>query len=188
MNRKRRLGSRANSKSSFSETLDNDAREGLASRSGAPSWNEREPHSGQICSWDLYNQYDASTARKLVLLRVLNSTVLVPLIEEVYFRSLINNLLVYSLTATPAKNYSSKTTIDLFAATVSSIIFGAAHLRFETEWLCGAAYGALMHALVSCSSKSPTTRHALGEAVFAHSITNLTLALYVITTSQWHFW
>ena len=60
---------------------------------------------------------------------------------------------------------------------VTSVIFGLAH---PDDWLPGVLCGAAYQWLV-------LRKKRLGDAMLAHSTTNLLISIYAIATNQWRF-
>jgi CAAX prenyl protease-like protein len=100
-----------------------------------------------------------------ILFRVVGTAVLVPYAEELAFRGFFHNWL-----AAWFKN-------PWFALAVTSVAFGFVHSNLLAGALAGLAYGLVrMH------------RGSLWDAIAAHAVTNLLLALYVLATGGWSYW
>jgi CAAX prenyl protease-like protein len=126
-----------------------------------PPWNPNDHFgSGSIFAWFF------------VLVRVIGSTVIVPPLEEVFFRSfLYRYIMKVDFLAVP---------LGVFAWVpflVTSILFGLEHHEWLAGILCGFAYQGLV-----CWKKR------LGDAITAHAITNFLLALWVIWRGAWQYW
>jgi CAAX prenyl protease-like protein len=105
-------------------------------------------------------------------IRLLGLVVLVPLFEELFWRSfLIRWLVADDFTQVPIGR------VTPLAAVVSSVIFGLVH----PEWLPGVIAGFAWAWLV-WHTKSLTA------CVVSHATANLALGLYVIATGDWKFW
>lgn len=107
-----------------------------------------------------------------VVVRIAGSTLVVPPMEEVFFRSF-----VYRYVTKP--DFQS-VPLGQFAWTpfiVTSVLFGFEHREWLAGILCGFAYQGLV-----CWKKR------LGDAIVAHAITNLLLGLWVVHRGAWHFW
>ena len=107
-------------------------------------------------------------------LRLLRLVVIVPFLEEVFWRAFVLRYLV-------REDFES---VPMGAFTWLS--FGAVSLAFMFEhtrpdWPAALVTGALFN-YVAYSTRS------LGACVLAHAITNLLLGLYVLRTGQWGFW
>ncbi len=107
-----------------------------------------------------------------VAVRLLGLAVLVPVFEELFWRSfLIRWLVDDDFTRVPIGR------VTPLAAAVSSVIFGAAH----PEWLPGVLTG-LAWAWLVWHTRS------LSACVVSHATANLALGLYVLATGDWKFW
>jgi len=107
-----------------------------------------------------------------ILVRILGSTLMVPPMEEVFFRSLGYRYLV--------KPDFQSVPLGYFAwmpILVTSLVFGFEHREWLAGILCGLAYQGLV-----CWKKR------LGDAILAHAITNALLAYWVVQKGQWQFW
>jgi CAAX prenyl protease-like protein len=107
-----------------------------------------------------------------VAVRLLGLVVLVPLIEELFWRSFLMRWVIdQDFAQVPIGR------VTPLAATVTSIAFGLAH----PEWLPGLLTG-LAWAWLVWSTKS------LSACVISHAVANLALGLYVIATGDWKYW
>lgn len=109
-----------------------------------------------------------------VLARFLRLVIIVPLVEEIFWRGFLQRFLVDErFTAVPFGKY---THLSFWAVVVA---FTMAH--HQADWpaafLTGAIYG-----WVAIKTKS------LLACVLAHAVTNLLLGLYIMQTGQWGFW
>lgn len=126
-------------------------------------------------------------------LRLVASTLVVPVFEELLMRGYIFRLVLQWDTArqTGASDpfqtvfhQASVNTVQpgswsLPAVVISTIIFALGH--HSTEWLAASVYGLLMAALW-------IVRKDLLSCIIAHGTTNLSLAVYVYLTSNWGLW
>lgn len=96
-------------------------------------------------------------------LRLLGTILLVPLIEELFFRGYLLNRLDQGTTLT-----------RIMALTVSSALFGLLHDRWIEGAAAGLAFGILM-----------LRRNALQDAVWAHIAANLVVALCAAARADW---
>jgi exosortase E/protease (VPEID-CTERM system) len=105
--------------------------------------------------------------------RVIGGVLTVPLIEELAFRA-------YLLRRFQCADFEqvSLHRFHPWAVLGSSLAFGALH---GERWLAAAIAGALYAWALS-------RRGAIGDAVFAHSITNLLIALLVFFAGTWNLW
>lgn len=128
---------------------------------GGTEWN---PHTafgaGSLLAWGT------------ILVRILGTTVVVPPLEEAFYRSFVYRYV--------AKQDFMSVPLGWFAWTpflVTSAVFGFAHREWLAGVLCGLAYQGLV-----CRKKR------LGDAMTAHAITNLLLGLWVVFKGAWQFW
>ncbi|MCI0534684.1 MAG: CAAX prenyl protease-related protein [Verrucomicrobiales bacterium] len=104
--------------------------------------------------------------------RVFGSTLVVPPLEEVFYRSFL-----YRYVVRPDFQNVSLNTFKLGPFLIVAVIFGLAHREWLPGILCAAAYQGLV-----------IRRNRLGDAIVAHAITNFLLGLWVIWRDDWHFW
>lgn len=133
------------------------------------------PHiGGKSEGWNPFVIFKDSAALGwfFVVVRILGSTIVVPPLEEVFYRSFMYRYLVDS-------NFSTISLAGIRAMPfwLSSIVFGFAH----SQWLAGILCGALYQWLVSRSGR-------LGEAMVAHAVTNCLLGIYIVYKGAWQFW
>ena len=107
-----------------------------------------------------------------VAVRLLGLVVLVPLIEELFWRSFLMRWVIdQDFARVPIGR------VTPLAAAVTSVAFGLAH----PEWLPGLFTG-LAWAWLVWRTKS------LSTCVVSHAVANLALGLYVIATGDWKYW
>ncbi len=109
-----------------------------------------------------------------VALRFLRLVVVVPLLEEIFWRGfLLRYLIKEDFTKVPFGEFS------WFSFGVVVVMFGLAHYGPDLvpALLTGAIYN-----LVAIRTKS------LAGCVVAHAVTNLGLGIYIMQTRQWGFW
>lgn len=108
----------------------------------------------------------------LALPRLLGAAVVVPLMEELFWRSFALRWISHPefMAVSPAR-------VGLKALLICSVLFGAGH----TLWLAGMVAGLVYGALYMKSGK-------LWAPVLAHATTNGLLGLWVLHTGQWSFW
>ena len=107
-------------------------------------------------------------------LRFLRLVVVVPLIEEIFWRGFVLRYLVNErFTTVPIGTFSW---LSFSAVTLS---FGLAHSPADwvAAFICGVLYN-----LVAYQTRS------LASCVVAHATTNLLLGLWIMQTRQWGFW
>ena len=108
----------------------------------------------------------------LVTFRLAGAALVVPLMEELFWRSFLMRWIVQSdfLSVNPAA-------VTLSAVLLASVVFGFEH----HQWLAGIFAGVVYAWLYR------RTGH-LNYAIAAHAITNGALGVWVLTTGQWSYW
>jgi CAAX prenyl protease-like protein len=109
----------------------------------------------------------------MLTLRLVRASLLVPVIEELFWRGWLPRWLQNSrFERVPLGQYTS------FAFWATAILFAAEHGPFwEVGLVCGIIYNWWMR----------RTR-SLGDLILVHGVTNLALSVYVIRTERWMFW
>ena len=125
-------------------------------------------------TWNLTKQFGHGSIMfwLFATTRIIGSTLVVPFLEEVFYRSFLYR---YMLT----KNwlFSPHNLFDIRPFIVTSIIFGLTH----SHWLAGIICGMIYQIIVLRTNR-------LGDAIIAHAITNCLLGFWVITQQNWHLW
>ena len=109
-----------------------------------------------------------------VALRFARLVIVVPLLEEIFWRGfLLRYLVKEDFTKVPFGTFS------WFSFGVVTVMFGLAHFGpdFVPALLAGAIYN-----LLAVRTRS------LACCVLAHAVTNLGLGIYIMQTGQWGFW
>ncbi len=107
------------------------------------------------------------------LSRVIGYVAVVPLVEELAFRGYLTRRLISSdFESLPMGQFSWISLIG------SSLLFGALHGQ---HWIAGSIAGFLFAVALY-------RRRRLGDAILAHATTNVSLALYAISTKDWSVW
>jgi CAAX prenyl protease-like protein len=124
--------------------------------------------------WNPHHQFGAGSALAwlIISVRILGSTLVVPPLEEVFYRSFL-----YRWIAKPDFQSVPLGAFHWTPFLVTSAIFGLSHFEWLPGILCGFAYQGLV-----CWKKR------LGDAMTAHAITNLLLGAWVVWKGAWHFW
>lgn len=104
--------------------------------------------------------------------RVLGRSLLVPMIEEVFYRSF-----VYRMVIRPDFLQASLREWNPRAFAVTCLLFGLSH---PDQWLAALLCAALYQWLVLRSGR-------LGDAMLAHGVTNGLISAYAIATGRWQF-
>ena len=138
---------------------------------GLESWcSESVPLTG----WNPHLQFgqDSVLAWTFVVVRIAGSSLVVPPLEEVFFRSFLYRFLVRNdFLNMPLAQFRLKPFL------ICAVLFGFEH----REWLAGILCAFGYHGLVFRKKR-------LGDAIAAHGLTNLLLGLYVVSRGQWRFW
>lgn len=140
-------------------------------------WVWLDPHYRKFIKahpWNPHEQFGKETplAWFFIAVRLAGSTVVVPPIEEVFYRSFLYRYLIRAdFTSLPLARFQP---LAFFA---TAVLFGAAH----REWLAGILCGLIYHSLIIWKNR-------LGDAMTAHAITNFLLGLWVIWRGRWIFW
>ncbi len=108
----------------------------------------------------------------LVAIRVLGRSVVVPAMEEVFYRSFF-----YRYIANPKFLEMPIGVWHSVAFFVTCTAFSASHPgQWLAAWICAASYQWLV------------IRHKrLGDAMLAHAVTNLAISIWAISTGRWEF-
>lgn len=114
----------------------------------------------------------STLALAFTAVRIIGSSLVVPPLEEVFYRSFIYRYLVKSdFLSIPLGR------LDWRAFLITGAIFGIGHYEWLPGILCAFAYQGLV-----------IRKNCLGDAITAHAITNFLLALWVITRGAYQFW
>jgi uncharacterized protein len=108
----------------------------------------------------------------LLLARLFGAAVVVPVMEELFWRSFILRWI-----DTTDFMHCSPASISLKALLVSSVLFGVEHPLWFAGVLAGLAYGWLYRQTGN-----------LWLPIAAHACTNLLLGVWVVGTGNWQFW
>jgi CAAX prenyl protease-like protein len=125
-------------------------------------------------SWNPQAQFGAGStlAWMMILTRIIGSTLVVPPLEEVFYRSFLYRYVTRpDFLSVPLNRFGWTP----FLATAA--VFGFSH----NEWLAGILCGAAFQWLV-------IRKNRLGDAMTAHAITNFLLGVWVVWRGAWQFW
>lgn len=130
--------------------------------------------AGLALSWNPHLQFGDGTvlAWFFIAVRILGSSLVVPVLEEVFFRSFLYRYIV--------KSDFQSVSLGFFAwmpFLVTAVIFGFEHEEWLAGILCAFAYQGLV-----------LWKKRLGDAIVAHGITNFLLGLWVVWKGAWQFW
>lgn len=106
------------------------------------------------------------------IVHILGMTLIVPPLEEVFYRSFIYRYIASQhFQAVPLGRFLP---LPFF---VTTVVFGISHAEWFPGILCGMAYQWLV-----------IRKNRLGDAMTAHAITNFLLGVYIVWRGAWHFW
>lgn len=124
--------------------------------------------------WNPFKEFGEASAMAwfFVVVRTLGSAVVVPPIEEAFYRSFLYRYFI-------RKNFETLPlgTMHWLSLIVTSAIFGLLHFQWLAGFLCGLIYQILV-----------IRKNRLGDAMTAHAITNFLLGIYIAARGQWQFW
>jgi uncharacterized protein len=123
---------------------------------------------------EIVNPYElaGAWAQPWIAIRLFGSAVVVPVMEELFWRSFLLRYLV-----NPDFRQVPLGTFTTSALAISVALFGAEH----NQWFAGMVAG-LLYTLLLYRTKS------LFSCIIAHAVTNLLLGVYVLMTGQWQYW
>jgi membrane protease YdiL (CAAX protease family) len=124
--------------------------------------------------WNPLAQFgqNSGLAWLFIVTRVLGSTLVVPPLEEAFYRSFLYRYIANQNFLSVSLN---RFLPGPFVAT--ALVFGLSHNEWISGILCGAAYQWLV-----------IRKNRLGDAMTAHAITNFLLGLWVVSRGAWNFW
>jgi exosortase E/protease (VPEID-CTERM system) len=121
---------------------------------------------------DALLEMPVAVAALWLIARVLGSSIVVPIAEELAFRGyLLRRLIDADFTAVSPKHFT------LASFLISSVAFGALHGRWVAGILAGMIYAAAQY-----------RRGKISDAIVAHAVTNTLVAAYVLIFGHWAFW
>jgi len=121
---------------------------------------------------DALREMPAAAAVFWLIARMLGSSIVVPIAEELAFRGyLLRRLIDADFTAVSPKHFTMPSFL------ISSVAFGALHGRWLAGILAGMIYAAAQY-----------RRGSVSDAIVAHAVTNTLLAGYVVIFGHWAFW
>jgi CAAX prenyl protease-like protein len=124
--------------------------------------------------WNPFKQFSEGSAMGwfFVAVRTFGSAIVVPPIEEAFYRSFLYRFFVRTNFETMPLNRFHPVS---FVAT--ALLFGLAHYQWVAGILCGMAYQFLV-----------LRKNRLGDAMTAHAITNFLLGVWIVWKGDWKFW
>lgn len=128
---------------------------------------------GQGVPFDRYALGDSQAAAiTLIGVRLIGSSLVVPVMEELFWRSFLMRYLINAdFRSIPMGAFSWFSFIGV------AVFFGLEHHRVLVGIIAGVLYGLLL-----------VYQKNLKGVILAHGVTNLGLGLYVIVTGNWVFW
>ena len=134
-------------------------------------------------AWNPLRDKPGSVGIAVAAVRVVHSSSVVPLFEELYNRSFLERALqnVVLPQGGPFLSLPLSHVHWPFAAVVSVLFAAAGHTRFPGEIALAVVFGMVMHAL---------TQHfnTLGPSILAHAVCNLFLSCAVLFTGNFKVW
>ena len=125
-------------------------------------------------AWNPHLQFGENSALAwlFIFTRIAGSALIVPPLEEVFYRSYVYRALAKpDFQSVPLNHFAWLP----FLATAA--IFGFSHYEWLAGILCAFAYQGLV-----------LRKNRLGDAITAHAITNFLLGLWIVWKHDWHFW
>jgi len=124
--------------------------------------------------WNPHQQFGAGSALAwcFIIARILGSTLDVPPLADMFFRSFL-----YRYIVKPNFEQVSLKLFHLGAFIITSVLFAFIHREWLAGILCGMAYQWLV-----------LRKGHLGDAMTAHAISNLLLGAWVVYKGAWEFW
>jgi uncharacterized protein len=139
-----------------------------------PGWRQHWLFTNSIMGEVKVSLNDAQLSSPMLLLfRTLSAALLVPILEELFWRGWLMRWLIKSdFEQVPLGTYETQ------SFWIVAALFALEHGPFwEVGLLAGIIYNAWM-----------VRTKSLGDLIFVHGVTNLVLSVYVIVTKQWQFW
>ena len=117
-------------------------------------------------------QADGTLHWSLIAVRILGAAVVVPVMEELFWRSMVMRWI-----ERPAFLDVAPAAVGLRAIAMSSVVFGLEHSLWLAGILAGVAYAWIYRRTGN-----------LWAPIIAHAVTNLLLGVWVVATGNWQFW
>ena len=134
----------------------------------------KDPAKNPVPEWNPFVQFGAGSllAWFFVVVRTAGSSLIVPPLEEVFYRSFVYRYLI-----SPEFEKVPLNRFHPVSLAITCLIFAFTHQQWLAGILCGLAYQWLVF-----------RKNRLGDAMTAHAITNFLLALWVVGRGDWKFW
>ena len=107
-----------------------------------------------------------------IAIRVMGSSIVVPVLEELAFRGGLQRLILRA-----GEAHFGHAAATVVAVSLSSLAFGLMHADVLAASFAGLAYGALA-----------AWRGRIGDAIVAHAVTNFLIAMHVLALGEWSYW
>lgn len=122
--------------------------------------------------WNPHVEFGPGLAWLFITIRVVGSTLVVPPLEEIFYRSFLYRYVAKAdFLSVPLNDFRWMPFL------VTAISFGLTHHEWLAGILCACAYQGLV-----------CRQNRLGGAIAAHAITNFLLGGWVVWKGAWHFW
>jgi len=133
-----------------------------------------DPAKKPVVIWNPFVAFGAGSAMGwfFVVVRTVGSTALVPMLEEVFYRSFL-----YRYMISPEFERVPLNRLHWVSMALTCGVFAFTHHQWLAGILCGVAYQGLV-----------LRKNRIGDAMTAHAITNLLLAIWVVARGDWIFW
>lgn len=128
---------------------------------------------GNRVGYNPFSEGTPSTSQiAFVVVRLLELIIIVPLIEEVFWRGFLSRFLI-------AEDFEKveQGTFTQFSFIAVAVLFASAH----TEILSGIAWCLIINWLYARAKN-------VWACVLMHAVTNGLLGLYILVTKEWHLW
>lgn len=137
-------------------------------------WEGSYPKFGGGQDWNPHAQFGADSAWAwfFIVTRIAGSSLVVPVLEELFYRSFLYRYLVQ-----PDFQKVSMKHFGWWPFLLTAVIFASTHYEWLAAMLCAFVYQGLV-----------IWKGRLGDAITAHAITNFLLGLWVVYKGAWHFW
>lgn len=108
----------------------------------------------------------------LILARLAGAVLVVPLMEELFWRSFLPRYLI-----DPHFKQVAIGRFSLYSFVTTSLLFGLEHHHYLAGILAGVLFNLLLY-----------RSRSIAQCILSHAVANLALGLYVLRSGQWHFW
>lgn len=108
----------------------------------------------------------------MIMFRICGAVLVVPLMEELFWRSFLIRYII-------DKNYER---VSIGAFTWGSFLLTVVFFGLEHNYVYAGIMAGVFFNLVLYRTRS------IAQCVLSHAVTNLALAVYVVSTGKWQFW